>query len=209
MRTLKTVLVLTPLVLLGVISPGPAAAAASKCKVTGSKTVRQNPNWRLYEKTSGEETTLYTCNRSTGRKTAMAVASDDGLTNSQAYADVRLNGNFAGWTYTVIDNSCKANCPPDYDSTTVTVSVYNLATRKIRRVAVEPLPNTLVVGVNGSAAWILTGTTANTLDIQASVRAGEAIRTIDSGAIDSQSLAIEQTIISWTRDGAERFARLR
>ena len=34
-------------------------------------------------------------------------------------------------------------------------------------------------------------------------------RLLDSGTIDPASLAIEITIISWTRDGLERFARLR
>lgn len=34
-------------------------------------------------------------------------------------------------------------------------------------------------------------------------------RTLDSGAIDPKTLAVELTIVSWTKAGEERFARLR
>jgi hypothetical protein len=46
------------------------------------------------------------------------------------------------------------------------------------------------------------------VEIHTSV-SGTEDEVVDSGIIDPATLAIEITIISWVRDGAERYARLR
>ena len=66
----------------------------------------------------------------------------------------------------------------------------------------------VVVSINGGLAWAAAGASPGVVDIHVS-NEGQEDQIIDSGATDPKSLDIEKTIISWARDGAEHFARLR
>ena len=59
----------------------------------------------------------------------------------------------------------------------------------------------------GGVAWASRSGDTGPVEIRASARAGDD-RVLDRGNIDPNSLGIEITILSWTRDGIERFARL-
>jgi len=109
---------------------------------------------------------------------------------------------------TVTDQGCKADCPPGVGTPQVRIAVANVATRRFRSVAAAPIGSAVVLSGQGGVAWAQRGSVAGVVEIHASARAGSN-RVIDSGAIEVASLAIEITIISWTRDGVERFARLR
>lgn len=71
-----------------------------------------------------------------------------------------------------------------------------------------PLSRALVLSQGGGLAWASRSGETGPVEIRASVREGDN-RVLDSGNIDPGSLAVEITIISWKRDGLERFARLR
>ena len=63
----------------------------------------------------------------------------------------------------------------------------------------------LAVTRNGAAAW-LTPATPGPQRLNVVDRGG--LRVLDSGTIAPTSLTAETSLISWLRDGAERFARM-
>ncbi|MEA2421975.1 MAG: hypothetical protein QOF55_1074 [Thermoleophilaceae bacterium] len=196
--------------LAGLLTAAPAADAksASSCARAGSKTLVQNSKVRVYRVGSGTNKTLNACRRSTGRRVQLAAAFDDGFVTSASFADVRLSGLFVAWSETATDLSCKADCPPGYQPTTRAIGVYDMGHRRSRSVAGYPAMGALVLSRFGGVAWAAQAGSAGPVEIRGSVRSGDD-RLLDSGNIDPKTLAIEITIISWTRDGEEHFARLR
>jgi hypothetical protein len=189
------------------LAPAASAKGAPSCVKAGSKTVKQNKSVRVYRVTRGESTTLYACRRSNSTHVRLARAFDDGFTTSATYANVRLTGWFVAWSATATDISCKADCPPGYEPTTRSLGVYDVRRRQSRSVAGAPVPGALVLSKDGAVAWIAAGTGEGQYEVRASVRANED-ELLDSGTIDPAGLRIEITIISWFKDGAEKFARL-
>jgi predicted secreted protein len=182
-----------------------ARPARPPCTPAGTTTVVANRHVRVYERTSGTTKALVACHRATGRKTGLATAADDGFVTSSSYADVRLAGLFVAWSNTYVDQSCKADCPPGYESTRYSIGVFDVTRNKARSVRTRPLA--LVLGERGGVAWATQAADGAPVEIRASARDGDD-RLLDSGAIDPRSLAIEITIASWTREGEERFARV-
>jgi hypothetical protein len=206
----RTVTITTVALLAALVPAAPAAAAqkAPSCARAKSKTIAQNSSVRVYQVGTGEAKTLSACRRSTGRRVQLARAFDDGFAASATFGDVRLSGKFVAWSSTATDTSCKADCPAGYEPTTRAIDVYDVGRRKGRTVAGYPFNGALVLSRYGAVAWAARESNAGPVDVHASVRAGDD-RVLDSGNIDPDSLAIEITIISWTRDGEEHFARLR
>ncbi len=189
----------------------PAADAARRgpsCKRPRSSAIAQNRLVRVYEVRDTEGTTLHGCRRSTGRRVLLDTAFDDEYVSSSSYGNVRLAGTFVAWTSTATDVSCKASCPPNYNPTRRAIRVYDMRRRRSRSVDGYPLGAALVLSRLGAVAWASQGAGGRAVDIHASIRRGDD-RVIDGGNIDARSLAIEISIISWKRDGVERFYRLR
>jgi hypothetical protein len=187
----------------------PVADAARKptCKWARSKTVRQNDIVRVYEVRKGEYTTLYGCRKSTGKHMKLDVLFDDGYVLFGSYSKVRLNRWHVAWFSTFTDISCKAACPPGYDSTKSSIHAADVRTRRSRSIAGTPVGKALVVSRTGGVAWASQAGPGAPVEIRASDAGGE--RVVDSGNIDAASLAIELTIVSWKHNGIEQFARLR
>lgn len=201
----------TVALLVAALVPAASADAAQKapsCAKAKSKTIAQNRSVRVYQVGAGETKALHACRRSTGKRVRLARAFDDGFAASATFGDVRLSGRFVAWSSTATDTSCKADCPPGYEPTTRAIDVYDVGRRQSRSVDGYPAGGALVLSNYGAVAWAARETDAGPVDIHASVRAGDD-RVLDSGNIDPDSLAIEITIISWSRDGEEQFARLR
>ena len=193
-----------------VLAPAGAEAKPKRtCKASGSRTIAQNGFARVYEARTEEGTALVGCVKASGRRRVLGEAYDDDYVSSADYANVRLAGRHVAWSWTETDISCKAACPPDYDTTTEGIVSYDLRRRKARGVAgAIPVDRALVLSRNGGLAWASRTDPTGPVEIHASVRGDESV-VLDSGNIDPASLAIEITIISWLHDGAERFARLR
>jgi hypothetical protein len=185
-----------------------AAERAPSCKRAHSKTVAKNRLVRVYTVRRSGATALYACRRSTGRRVRLASAFDDDLYTTATFNSVRLKGYYVAWASSFTDVSCKADCPPGYQPLTESIRIYNVRRRRSRAVAGYPFSRALVLSKRGAVAWASRSGATGPVEIRASVRAGDN-RALDSGNIDPKSLAIEITIISWTRDGLERFARLR
>ena len=215
-RTAAWVLVVALLAAIAVVSaPIAPAKQGATCKRAHSRTIAQNRQVRVYEVKRSSVTTLYACRRSSGRHARLARAfpllgSDDGqeIYSAASFDRVRLRGLYVAWASTFTDASCKAACPPDYDGTSESIKVYNVRRRRERTVAGFPLGEALVLSKFGGVAWASRTSTTGRVEIRGSARSGDN-RVFDSGDIDPSSLAIEITIISWTRDGQEQFARLR
>lgn len=199
-------LVLAALVSAAVAVP-PASGAKKTCKAKRSSTIAKNGSVRVYEVKTDEGSTMYGCRKANGRKYRLDNASDDGFVQSDGYDRVRVNGSHVAWVSTITDQSCKADCPPDFDQKVVRIGVADVKARTTRSLVAEPVGDALVVTQTGAVAWAASPS-AGVTEIRASIR-GTEDQLIDTGAIDPASLAVELTIISWIRDGAERFARLR
>lgn len=202
-----------PLVLFAAAPADGAITKRPTCKQAGSRTLAQNNVARVYEvrpSRTARDSQLYGCRRSTGKRVLLDRAADDYTTYALTYyGNVRLAGYHVAWASSSIDISCKAACPPGYDGRSSSVRVFNLRRRKGRSIpGALPLGPALVVSRSGGVAWASQNGGDNAVEIHASLRRGDD-RVLDSGNIEPKSLAIEITIISWIRDGAERFARLR
>jgi hypothetical protein len=196
---------------LAAVSLAPAAAVAkpASCKRAGSRTLVKNAFARVYEVPTAEGTSLVGCTRSSGRHRLLDEAYDDDYVSSASYANVRLAGRHVAWSWTATDISCKAACPPGYDTTTEGITTYDLRRRWARVVAgAVPVGRALVLSRSGGFAGASRTDPAGPVAIHASLRASED-QVLDSGSIDPASLAVEITIISWLHDGIEHFARLR
>jgi len=207
-RPAFTLLFATAVVGASLIPTAEGARRRAPCKIAKSKTIVQNRSVLVYEVAGDEGSTMYACRKSTGRRAQLAEASDDGLATSASYQHVRLAGGRIAWVSTATDRSCKADCPPGYEATSSRIAVFDVKARRSRAVVAAPLGGALVLSENGGVAWAARGAGPGLTDIHASP-GGTEDTTLDSGGIDPASLAIEITIISWRRDGVERFARLR
>jgi len=188
------------------VGPSPADAAKRKakpsCAKKGSTTVRTSPDARLYTVfTRDGIDRLYGCLRSVGRPVELSEATDD-IDADSSFDDVRLSGRYAAWVETSTDLSCKAACPPFYTGITETVNVYDLRRRRtMRSVPAGVTDHALVLTRHGGAAWFSSD------EVIAADRSGT--RRLDIGVLKARSLRVEISIVSWVRDGVERFARLR
>lgn len=187
----------------GSAAPPPRLKARHSCATKGSRAVAQSQAARLFTVTRVGTARLYGCLTAVGRRVQLAEAGDiDDLYSSTAFEDVRLAGRYAAWYGTTTDVSCKASCPPDYQATLGRVHVFDLRRRRsVRAVRGTVDGRGLVLTDGGAVAWL----SGNRL--LAADRSGG--RTLDTGTIADSSLRVDGSIVSWVRDGIERFARLR
>src|SRR3954471_18478338 len=114
------------------LAAGPASAATKPtCKRSHTKTLTQNSTTRIYQKNKSGVTTLYGCLKSKGKAVKLDVRDLDPELGTN-FSKVRLAGRFVAWAHRTSDNSCKADCPPDYDATTDSVGVRDLRLDKTR-----------------------------------------------------------------------------
>lgn len=157
MRRLAFSLVLA--VPLALIPAGSASAGSStpSCSVKSSRTVVQNRFARVYTRASRREDEirrLYSCWRRTGRKFLLDTSSDDGLSTSVAFSQVKLNRRFVAWQHVVTDFSCRAACPPDYDPTSEMIGVADARSRQKTGVPGNARAGSLAVNSRGTVTWI-------------------------------------------------------
>jgi len=188
------------------VAPADAAKRKAKpsCAKKGSKTVVRSRHVRVYtapgvraEGSTG--TGLVGCLVANGKKTVLALKATGESTVPGAFDNVRLAGRYVAFSTRTTDTSCKAACPPDFNPNTYSVRAYDLRRgRRVRLVNTGPV-SAVAVTQKGGVAWVQ-GSQLVAVD-------GGGQRVLDTGAIGA--LSAEISIVSWVRDGVERFARLR
>ena len=187
---------------------GVSCTGPDQCAKSGTKTVRKNGLARLYSQGKDPNKQLRGClqSRGIGKSLLLAENYDDGIYESGTWDQVRLWDRFAAWRYTRVDESCKANCPPDYEPITRTFRVRDLKSGKSRlRPASFKLGPSFVLSRSRVIA-----TAVRTGDDQAEVRSwdGEKDKLVAKGDIDVKSLYIQGNEITWLQNGKERSASL-
>ena len=201
MRALGS-LVVVALAAVAVSAPAGAKQAA-KCR-TSETVLAQNRFVRVWEhNVDGEDFKLTACRRSDGhRMTMLKTRHPLFIGHSTRFDHLTLNRHFAAFE---VDYSGGPEC----EGVCLRVKLRSFDTREGRRRLEagngQVQVDALVVTAKGAVAWAEPD--GGEEAVQASDAAGT--RTLDSGAIDPKSLRVELTIVSWTRDGEERFARLR
>ena len=187
------------------VAAAPAEAKQSTCQ--GGETLAKNRFARVYEVDTREGTTLVGCLYGHSPR-ELADAFDDEYTTSSSYDDVHVRGRFVDYTVTYTDVSCKADCPPDYDGTYVTQTLYDL--RRHRDVGFSDLfEDALRIRSTtlGAVAWVERADTEGEHEVHTLDYRGERLR--DSGVIDPASLTVRDRTVSWTGPSGQRSLRLR
>ena len=187
-------------------APGTDAAHRAACARAGSHTVAKNPYVRVFETGDRDRGALHGCLRSRDRRIRLADSFDDGYVESRGYASVRLARRYVAWAGWSEDISCKADCPPGYDSQDSWIAVRNLATGRRRSIETEALPAALVLTRTGAVAWARTAVGGQT---ELWADDADGTRMLDRGDIDPGSLARGGLSVSWTNAGERRSATLR
>lgn len=189
-------LVLAAVLAFSLGSAGPAAAART-CKPKGSDTIAANKVARVYR--SADANRLYGCLKS--RRKPLLLADLDDPNVQIAYNNVRLAGRVVGFHLTRDDQSCKADCPPDFDGRSESVNVTSLSRRRTRSISTPALAAapadrspSLVVNTRGAIAWITPAGAARALHV--STRTGDD-RTVDSGDVDIEGF--RGALLLWSK----------
>jgi len=192
----------------------PAEAAkrrAKPCAAKGSKTVRNTRDVRIWSRKKTDESNVQTqyfgCLKSVKRQVFLTSTDGDGgggMGGSGPTA-LKVAGRYVAFV-TVADSGCSRYMmcePANPDGVSAGVTAFDLRRRKRVR-GIGPLPDpptAFALTQRGGLAVLANG---NLVGVDAGGQ-----RQLDAGAIDGRTLRAEISIVSWVRDGVERFARLR
>jgi hypothetical protein len=177
--------------------PGAAAKAPAKCARAGSTTIVKSKTARVYEvdpNSSSTDSVLYGCLYSQNKRVKLGEAYDDDYVTSFGYRGVRLAGRYVAYAAWDEDISCKADCPPGYDSRDDWVVVWDLDARKARSQEAYVAGQTLKVNSAGAAAW-LQRLGNSQREVHAWDSAGH--RVLDTGPISSKTFALNGPNLTW------------
>jgi hypothetical protein len=195
------------LLTLAVLSPGPADAkvsAAKACKKAKGKTVAKNRYGRVFRRTGSDAIKLYGCLYKRRGNVKIDEVTDDGFSTFGAIKLVRLSGRIVAYERTTDNQSCKADCPPGYDGTTETTSVFNLRKRAELFHFSDLGVRQLGVTSTGVLAW------DSGVDDNVSVYKSDGSDPVllDAGNIEAKSLKVTGLSASWLKDGAKQSAKI-
>jgi hypothetical protein len=180
------------------------------CAAARSRTLAHSASARVYEvrgQTAGGVVgwRVYGCVRVRGKRRLLGERYDDNYVLSGTVSHIRLTGNFVAVLRSSTDISCKADCPPDYQPTSTSLAVTDLASGQVRVTGTPGLfGDVLVLATTGTAAWLEGRAGAATLEVLD--QHGE--RMLDQGDIPPSSVHLAGTQLSWTRDGQVHTATL-
>jgi hypothetical protein len=200
-RTVAAAVVAAILLALATTSAEAGQTTSGRCAQPG-KTVAKNEVARVFRR----DATLYSCLWSANRAEPIATAYDDDYTFSYGWSDPRLAGRYVAWLEWETDVSCKAECPPNHQSTAYRVNVIDLRTQESEWTGGLPAGSTLRVNRRGAVTWLesLGGG-------QRQVHAWDADghRVLDTGVIRRASYALSGRRLTWSNGAAQRSATLR
>jgi len=185
------------LALAALVLAAPTADAKPKpCSRKGSSTIVSTKSVRVYRVKNGDGNyDLFGCLRSDGKRQRLQHGYDDMIETSGTFDRVHVAGHFVAWQFTAYDVSCKADCPPGYDATTVTLRIRDLKKRKTKNVNGEVASDgRLVLTSGGSIAWTQRGVGS---DVAVNALDGAGRRQLDNGSV-----------AHWTNAGAPKQATL-
>jgi hypothetical protein len=189
---------------------GAAAAKRPSCEVPRSKTYLANQAVRVFttrhrtETTFGPavETVLRACLRRHGRPFELVRTTAVDTAGFRDFANVALAGRHVALTARSCDRHgmfCAGG-----------VFVWNVRTRRLVRSSEGTWASDLELHPNGSVAWITaplgSAAPATAATVRVNDRAGE--RTLATGAIAADSLALGGSMLYWTEDGVPRASAL-
>ena len=189
---------------------GAAAAKRPTCEVPRSKTYLANRAVRVFTTRhraetslgSAVDTVLRACLRRHRRPFALARNTAVDTDGYNEFANVALSGRHVALTTRSCDRHgmfCAGG-----------VRVWNVRTRRLVRSTDETWARDLELHPNGSVAWITAplapADPATPASVRVNDRAGE--RTLASGAIAADSLALGGSTLYWTEDGVPRASAL-
>ena len=195
MRTFRLIPLAAAVAVTGSLAAGAAVAPAAKkptCFKTRGKTVEIHTGARVF--TRGNRT--YGCMRGK-RPRLLSRDFDDGYVSSGTTGQIELAGNYAAWHYNSTDVSCKAACPPEYDTSRDSLTVLNLVSGRSADAATNYDGEAFVLTQTGAAAWIRRGDAPRTLY---ALFMG-AVTQQDVGNVEEGSLEASRSRITWLRDG--------
>jgi hypothetical protein len=185
---------------------GAAAAKRPTCEVPRSKTYLANQTVRVFTTRhstdtalgQGTDVVLRACLRRHGRPFALAAKTAVDTGGFGDFANVRLAGRYVALTTRSCDRHgmfCAGG-----------VQVWNVRTRRLVRSTDGTWASDLELHPNGSVAWItaplVSTAPAGEAEVRVDDRAGE--RTLATGAIGADSLALGGSRLYWTEDGVPR-----
>ncbi|MEO8690940.1 MAG: hypothetical protein ABI611_22340 [Solirubrobacteraceae bacterium] len=204
MRRRLALFLLVGLVAFAAPAGASAAGRKARCAVKRSHTVAMNRLVRVYFVRRNGNRRLTGCLRATGRKHLVVREYDDGYVESGGFRDVRLAGRFLAVAFDATDLSCKAACPPDYETTQTSVVISDIRTRRDRTTRTHARTGSLRLSTAGVAAWL--APIESGFELHGYDGAGENV--LDSGAIDPASVVLAGLQLTWANAGAARNAAL-
>src|SRR6476620_5180797 len=115
---MRLALALVGAALLAASGPVDAKKPPKPCAKKGSTTVKATKFVRVYKVRNGQGGfNLVGCLNSDNKRQQLAQSYDDGLgTSTGDFGRVRVTRRFVAWEYTAYDITCKAGCPPGYNT---------------------------------------------------------------------------------------------
>lgn len=202
--------VLAGLLTLGLAAATPATAAkkrrhrAAPCSLSGSKTLLSTRDARVFYRTKSGTTTEYACLFARKRRFELGSGDSEPGGSGDTVSLEALSGSYIAYVLGHFDDSTRYD--PTFKGFPSTVVAINLSTgAQLRFPAVAARPpassvSDLVLGKNGSFAWIGTGGGAAEVH---RLKAGDAADTLlDSGTdVEAGSLALGRATLYWTKGG--------
>jgi hypothetical protein len=195
---------------LAALATAPSADAAKKrrhparCSLTGSKTLLQTRDARVFYRTKSGTTTEYACLFARNKRFELGSGDSDPGGSGDTVSLERLGGSYVAFVLGHFDDSQRYNPnPTGFAATVVAINLSTAAQLRFPAVASRPPSSSvsdLVLARNGSFAWIGTGAGATEVH---RLKAGDATDTVlDSGAdIQTDSLALGGATLYWTKGG--------
>ena len=178
---------------------GAAAAKRATCEVPRSKTYLANQAVRVFTTRDG---VLRACHRRHRRPFRLARRIEVDTDGFEEFANVKLSGRHVAFTVRGCDRHgiyCFGG-----------VRVWDVRTRRLVRSTDGTWASDLELHPNGSVAWITAPLTltepATGAAVRVNDRAGE--RTLATGAIAADSLALGGSMLYWTEEGIPRASAL-
>ena len=207
----RSALLTTMLGALLVFAPAAEAQPKKRCKLKAGEVVAKNSRAIVWQREAGEgaafEHELWGCLRKNGRRLRIKVLSTT-TAGGSSYGQILLRGTHVAFSANGSGNNGECNAQ---------VGVYSIAKRAYTRLFSEDSqePNCvsverLVLGRRGRTAFTLARAGSGAVRLYKGDATGQDL--VDSGAVDSDSVAITgpnfDWRLSWTNGGAARSLRV-